>query len=250
MPFKKIFAATNCSFPRSRPIEPQATAGMTTPQVFISYSHDSDEHKAWVADLARFLVSNGIDVIIDAWNLRRGEDIPKFMEDGLSSADRVLMICTERYVEKADGALGGVGYEKMIVTAELIRDLGTAKFVPVIRQTTPERKIPRFMGGRYYVDLSADADADAERQHLLKELHNVPPDRPPLGQSPFTVSPATPANSTPSSGTGSSDPADVYERALAAGRAGDILGWRALLNATRMKHRSGASGLTIAFMYA
>jgi hypothetical protein len=96
------------------------------------------------------------------------------------------MICTERYVEKVDGALGGVGYEKMIVTAEIIRDLGTAKFIPVIRQTTPERKIPRFIGGRYYIDLSADANADAERQHLLKELHNVPPDRPPLGQSPFT----------------------------------------------------------------
>ncbi len=72
---------------------------MTTSKVFISYSHDSEEHKAWVADLARFLISNGIDVVIDAWNLRRGEDIPKFMEDGLSSADRVLMICTERYVE-------------------------------------------------------------------------------------------------------------------------------------------------------
>jgi len=49
---------------------------MTTPKVFISYSHDSEEHKAWVADLARFLISNGIDVVIDAWNLRRGEDIP------------------------------------------------------------------------------------------------------------------------------------------------------------------------------
>ena len=61
---------------------------MTTPKVFISYSHDSEEHKAGVADLARFLVSNGIEVVIDAWNLRRGEDIPKFMEDGLSSADR------------------------------------------------------------------------------------------------------------------------------------------------------------------
>jgi hypothetical protein len=50
---------------------------MTTPKVFISYSHDSEEHKAWVADLARFLIINGIDVVIDAWNLRRGEDIPK-----------------------------------------------------------------------------------------------------------------------------------------------------------------------------
>jgi len=39
---------------------------MTTPKVFISYSHDSEEHKAWVADLARFLISNGIDVVIDA----------------------------------------------------------------------------------------------------------------------------------------------------------------------------------------
>ncbi len=45
---------------------------MTTSKVFISYSHDSEEHKAWVADLARFLISNGIDVVIDAWNLRRG----------------------------------------------------------------------------------------------------------------------------------------------------------------------------------
>jgi hypothetical protein len=39
---------------------------MTTPKVFISYSHDSKEHNAWVADLTRFLVSNGIDVVIDA----------------------------------------------------------------------------------------------------------------------------------------------------------------------------------------
>ncbi len=136
---------------------------MTTSKVFISYSHDSEEHKAWVADLARFLISNSIDVVIDAWNLRRGEDIPKFMEDGLSSADRVLMICTERYVEKADGALGGVGYEKMIVTAEIIRDLGTAKFISVIRQTTPERKIPRFIGGRYYIDLSARTELAQEQ---------------------------------------------------------------------------------------
>jgi hypothetical protein len=30
---------------------------MTTPRIFISYSHDSEEHKAWVADLARFLIS-------------------------------------------------------------------------------------------------------------------------------------------------------------------------------------------------
>jgi hypothetical protein len=42
---------------------------MTTPKVFISYSHDYEEHKAWVADLARFLVSNGIDGNAGKWGM-------------------------------------------------------------------------------------------------------------------------------------------------------------------------------------
>ena len=39
------------------------------PTVFISYSHDSDEHKNWVLQLATRLRSNGVDVILDRWNL-------------------------------------------------------------------------------------------------------------------------------------------------------------------------------------
>lgn len=38
------------------------------PEVFISYSHDNDEHKEWVLQLATRLRSNGIDVILDRWN--------------------------------------------------------------------------------------------------------------------------------------------------------------------------------------
>jgi hypothetical protein len=72
---------------------------MTAPKVFISYPHDTPEYKAWVLDLASFLVNNGVEIVIDAWGVRPGEDLPKFMEDGVTSADRVLMICTERYVE-------------------------------------------------------------------------------------------------------------------------------------------------------
>jgi hypothetical protein len=51
------------------------------------------------------------------------------MQDGLSQSDRVLVICTENYVRKADAGEGGVGYEQMIVTAELIKNLGTQKFI-------------------------------------------------------------------------------------------------------------------------
>jgi hypothetical protein len=96
------------------------------PTVFISYSHDSPEHKRWVLEFAEELRRNGIDPLIDAWDLRPGDDVPKFMERGVRDSGRVLMICTEKYVAKANDGVGGVGYEAMIVTSELVRDLGTA----------------------------------------------------------------------------------------------------------------------------
>ena len=90
---------------------------MSIPKVFISYSHDSTEHKKWVLDLATSLRSSGVDAVIDQWDLRPGDDLAHFMETQLTAADRVLMVCTDKYVEKANAGIGGVGYEKMIVTA-------------------------------------------------------------------------------------------------------------------------------------
>jgi TIR domain len=209
---------------------------MTAPKVFISYSHDSPAHKGWVIELARFLVNNGVEVIIDTWGVRPGEDLPKFMEDGVTSANRVLMICTERYVEKADGAIGGVGYEKMIVTAELVKNLGTAKFIPVIRQSAPDRRVPKFMGARYYIDLSDGLDNNAAREHLLRDLHNVPPERPPLGPSPFaavTAGSNTAASSTAATSAPLSDPMALYQYATMIARNGDIFAWRNLVSMSR-----------------
>ena len=72
------------------------------PLIFISYSHDSRPHKKWVAELAAKLMEVGIDVILDQWDLEFGDDIPKFMENSVTKAERVLVICSERYVRKAD----------------------------------------------------------------------------------------------------------------------------------------------------
>ena len=64
------------------------------PKIFISYSHDSPEHKQWVAELASRLRHDGVDVILDQWDLSLGVDVTKFMEDNLSQSDRVLLICS------------------------------------------------------------------------------------------------------------------------------------------------------------
>ena len=61
------------------------------------------------------------------------------MEPSLIEADRVLMICTSPYVHRANDGKGGVGYEAMIVTAELVKDLGISKFIPILRQAEGQK---------------------------------------------------------------------------------------------------------------
>src|SRR5258708_3535262 len=103
------------------------------PKVFVSYSHESADHIGWVTDLSTALRKNGIDIILDRWDVRLGQDFTKFMERSVNDADRVLVICTDTYNAKADQGIGGVGYEKGIVSAEILAHSTTTKFVPVVR---------------------------------------------------------------------------------------------------------------------
>ena len=156
------------------------------PTVFISYSHDSPAHRKWVGELASGLVQNGVDAILDQWHLGLGDDVVKFMENGVTKADRVLMICTEPYVRKADAGTGGVGYEAMIVTAQLIKNFETSKFIPIIRQKSGSALLPKAVSTRSYVDFGEDQDFGTQFELLLRELHQVRAlQKPPLGRNPF-----------------------------------------------------------------
>jgi hypothetical protein len=64
-----------------------------TPRVFLSYSHDSEAHRAWVRLLAGRLRQGGVEVTLDQWDLPYGADVVRFMELGIRDADRVLMVC-------------------------------------------------------------------------------------------------------------------------------------------------------------
>ena len=56
---------------------------MSNPSVFISYSHDDQNHKNWVRKLATNLRFHGVDVILDQFDLRIGTDLRFFMESDL-----------------------------------------------------------------------------------------------------------------------------------------------------------------------
>ena len=157
-----------------------------TPKVFISYSHDNDEHKGWVCKLASGLLENGIEATLDQWDLSLGSDLPKFMENGLTANDRVLVICTENYIDKANAGKGGVGYEKMILTAELMQNQDSKKFIPIVRNVKGLYKTPTCLASRVYIDFSNDDAFDDLFKQLLHEIHGVPlKPKPALGKNPF-----------------------------------------------------------------
>ena len=159
---------------------------MAIPKVFISYSHDSQEHKKWVLDLATRLRNTGVDAIIDQWELKPGDDLPHFMETHLANSDYVLMICTDRYVKKANSGVGGVGYEKMIITSDLIKNIDSNKVIPIIRQSGTHN-VPTFLMTKLFIDFSRTDEFEFSYDELIRTVHNSPLYvKPEIGNNPFT----------------------------------------------------------------
>lgn len=137
-------------------------------------------------------MANGVDVVLDQWDLTLGSDLPRFMEQGLSAAHRVLAVCTEFYVNKANAGRGGVGYEKMILTAQLMQGVTSDRIIPVIRSNTLEVPVPIFLSSRVYLDFRDDLTFEQKYAELIRDIHGqeVKP-RPPLGRNPFESTPTS-----------------------------------------------------------
>ena len=147
---------------------------MQNPKVFISYSDDTPEHKWWISELAAKLRKNGVQIIFDQWHLSSDNDQKQFMEFGIKNSDWILIICTDSYVSKANDGEDSIGYEPMIITQKLVEDIGTNKFIPIIRQTEWEDKTPEFLKERVYVDFTDDEQFEVQFKELLHERLLVP----------------------------------------------------------------------------
>lgn len=155
------------------------------PKVFISYSHDNEEHKNWVLQLSTSLRSNGVDVILDRWNNKLGSDITQFMEKGLSKSDRVICVCTDQYVIKANDGIGGVGYEKRIIAAEYLIGNNKNYVIPLI-MNNDSSTLPICLSGLYYIDFRNNRLYESKYEELLRDLLDEPIlPIPPIGNNPF-----------------------------------------------------------------
>ena len=158
---------------------------MLPPKVFISYSHDSAEHKQWVLAFATTLRDRGVDAVLDQWDLKPGDDLPQFMEQNLETADYAIMVCTKRYVEKANSGEGGVGYEKMIMTSSSLSKISNSKVIPIIREHS-EHQVPTFLKSKLYIDFTNDDEIEFALDELIRVLLDAPLyEKPEIGKNPF-----------------------------------------------------------------
>jgi hypothetical protein len=133
---------------------------MKSPKVFISYSHDSEEHKDRVFDLSERLISDGVDSQIDQYEISPLGGWPRWTRNQIKDSDYVLVICTGKYERRYEGTEdagtgAGAKWEGAIITQQLYESEGGAhKFIPVAFTREDAKHIPVELRGstRYVMD--------------------------------------------------------------------------------------------------
>lgn len=154
-------------------------------RAFISYAWVNDEHNSWVLKLATNLRRHGVDVILDQWDARLGNDLAFFMEQGLTSSSFVLCVCSDNYNIRANGGIGGAGYEKRIIASDMINAANKQFVIPIIKDNHQMAKVPTFLSGLKYVDFDSRDYFDCYKELLERIYDEDLRKKPALGVNPF-----------------------------------------------------------------
>lgn len=79
------------------------------PKVFISYAWGSEDYKMKVRSFATDLMNDGIEVVLDQWSLKEGNDTYAFMEQSVtdSTITNVLILLDPVYEKKPMEEMAG-----------------------------------------------------------------------------------------------------------------------------------------------
>lgn len=160
-----------------------------SPKVFISYAWSSEDYKMKVLSFARDLVSDGVEVVLDRWSLKEGNDTYAFMEQSVTdpTITNVLILLDPVYEKKANGRDGGVGTETQIISPEIYNQVKQEKILPVVFERKADGGIPKpqYLKTMLHFDLSQEENYDLEYQRLVKRLYGIEIiEKPKLGKRP------------------------------------------------------------------
>ncbi|MDM6777774.1 SEFIR domain-containing protein [Klebsiella michiganensis] len=163
---------------------------MIQPKVFISYSWSSKTHQQHIKDMAERLAADGVETVIDIYDLKEGDDKNHYMERMVQdeTVTHVLVICDKKYSEKADLRKDGVGVESMIISQEIYSSVSQSKFIPLIFEYKESGApyVPIFLKSRIYIDFSTPEKENDNWERLIRLLYGKPEfTKPPLGKPPI-----------------------------------------------------------------
>ena len=174
-----------------------------TPKVFISYSWTSQAHQERVTEWADRLLADGVNVILDVYDLKEGQDKYAFMEKMVTDPEvtHVLVISDKVYAQKGDARKKGVGAESQIISKEVYDKVDQEKFIPIVCEFVDNDTpcLPTFLKSRIWIDFSNPEAVNGNWERLVRLLHGKPLHvKPPLGATPAFVKeenilPITPA---------------------------------------------------------
>jgi len=154
------------------------------PKVFISYSHDSLEHSDRVREFSDRLRADGIDCVLDQYEVSPPEGWPRWTDNQIREADFVLMICTETYYRRVMGeeepSKGlGVRWEGNLIYQHIYNPGMAKAFIPVLLESGEVGDIPApVQGVRYYL-----AQTEEGYEALFRRLTKQPEHKKPeLGE--------------------------------------------------------------------
>ena len=153
---------------------------MNSQKVFISYASEENIYNDWVKAFADRLRTDGIDVVLDQYDLQLGDRLTQFMETAVTEAEYVIILITKNYTEKADARTGGVGFETDLVTSDILVSGKRRKFIPIFIMTD-FNEAPRFLRGVKGLQITNLFDYDKQYGQLYETLTNQRPQKPALG---------------------------------------------------------------------
>lgn len=146
-------------------------------RVFISHTSKTEEAVAWVKSLALYMIEQGIQARLDRFHLRRGMDLQQWMCNELAMARKVVVVCDEAYKQKADGRLGGVGWETMIIQGDISSlPPDSTKYQVVVRASELDKGLPMYLKTRYAFHAPGPTQDETFKRELIQELLDLPID--------------------------------------------------------------------------
>ncbi|MCW3121049.1 MAG: hypothetical protein JWQ38_541 [Flavipsychrobacter sp.] len=125
-------------------------------KVFITYSWDDTEHQNKVISFTDFLRRSGFNAVVDKLLTQEETaiDFMKMMHQNMYGSDKVIIILSKGYKEKAENFIGGVGEEYQFILKDIHLNLN--KYILVSFDGVKDEIIPSGLKNREVINLFKD----------------------------------------------------------------------------------------------